>query len=246
MPSLGIVSFNRKDIDNEYMRKIRSRAKSIEQCIDSNADVFDLLCQFILLNKTKDEYLRNFEGWEKQVRLLNETLKISNIDEFLNSVKNAYDESTEAEISDLRGRLFEVILENIYSEKYKDSRLRRCIYESGCQIVIKNKEIMYSNPKEGTSKKTVDIAGYDMRDGEFYEAKVGPGNFDSLVISYLNFLKQEASDKKICDNIIVGCMTMETRPNLMRNLMRVRLEDKVDFRGLVLIGREDIKNIICK
>ncbi|EHI98163.1 hypothetical protein CDLVIII_1470 [Clostridium sp. DL-VIII] len=245
--SLGIMSLNRKDIDDDYMKKIRSRAYSIEKFIGNNENTFDLLCQFILANKSKADYEKNFESWVEQVHSVNKTFKIDNIESFIDSIKNAFEDSEDDDqISDLRGRLFEVILEKLYSEKYKDTRLKRSIFNNGCEIKIRKKEIHYKNLKVNKSKKTVDIAGYNLDNSEFYEAKVGPGNFDGIVIEYLNLLNSILLKEQISKSILVGCMTMEIKARLKQNLMKVKRLENIDYIGLELLGREEIKRIISK
>lgn len=245
--SLGIVSLNRKDFDDDYMQKIISRACSIERFIGNNENTFDLLCQFILANKSKADYKANFGSWIEQVQSVNKTFKIDNIESFIDSIKNAFENSEDDnEISDLRGRLFEVILERLYSKKYKDTRLRRSIFNNGCEIEINQQKIHYKDLKLNKSKKTVDIAGYNLDNSEFYEAKVGPGYFDGKVMRYLNLLNSIVLKEQISKNIIVGCMTMETTARLKQNLIKVKRLENIEYAGLKILGREEIKEIILQ
>lgn len=247
MPSLEKVSLNRLDLDNSYKRMIIARARSVSKFVKCNAEMFDILCQFILENKNKANFDKNFNTWADQIRLLNNTLKLDQIEEFINALKYAYEISrNDIEISDFRGKLFEVIVEDIYSKKYQSSRIRPSIFEKGCEVEIKGQKIHYIDINSDVEKKTVDVAGYNLENSEFYEVKVGPSNFKYNVIMYLNMLKSGAIENKISSSILVGCMTMDTRAYLKQNLTKVKIQDKVSYSELEVMGREDIKTMILK
>ncbi|ERI94198.1 hypothetical protein HMPREF1982_01210 [Clostridiales bacterium oral taxon 876 str. F0540] len=244
MPSLGKVSLERKDWDNEYKRMIIARARSVSKFVNRNDELFDILCQFILENKTKDYFNTNFDSWTEEVKLLNKTLKIAEMEAFINALRAAYENSrSDSEISDFRGKLFEVIVEDIYSKKYQSTRTRISIFEKGCEVEINKNKIHYWNEDPNKEKSTVDVAGYNVDNSEFYEVKVGPSNFTHNVIEYLNLLKCVAVEEKISSSIFVGCMTMDTRAYLKQNLTKVKIKDRVDYKGLEIMGREDIKKL---
>lgn len=128
--------------------------------------------------------------------------------------------------------------------EYHESRLRKSIFEKGCEVLIRGREIHYIDEDPDRSKKTVDIAGYNADTSEFYEIKVGPNNFTDNIIKYLNILNLKACDENISKKITVGCMTMDTKANLKQNLNKVRILDKVDYTGLKIMSRDEVKQII--
>jgi len=244
MPSLGSVNLVEQDWKKPYNQMITARARSVAQYIDDK-NKFDIISQFILNNVYLRDFNANYKDWVDEVNRLNKTLKMSNIDLLTKSVGNAYKTCrNQDEISDFRGRLFEVILEQRYNNKYQDTRHRRSIFDKGCIVTIDNKKIIHVDNESGKAKETVDIAGYNLLESEFYEAKVGPKNFDKLVINYLKILNDFARERKISKSITVGCITMETKASLKQNLKKIKIEHNIDSENLILMGRQEIKSII--
>lgn len=244
MPSLGSVSLIDKDWKKQYNQMITARARSVAKYIDDK-NKFDIISQFILNNVYLSDFNANYKDWVNEINKLNKTFKMSNIDLLINSVGNAYRACrNQDEISDFRGRLFEVILEQRYKDKYQDTRDRKSIFNTGCIVKIDNKEIIYVDNESGKAKETVDIAGYNLLQSEFYEAKVGPKNFDKIVINYLKMLNDFVREKKISESIAVGCLTMETKASLKQNLRKIKIQHNIDSEDFIQMGRQEIKSII--
>ncbi|BAH07319.1 hypothetical protein [Clostridium kluyveri] len=191
--------------------------------------------------RNKEYFKSHFEEWLKSTQEYLEIFDIQGIDDLFDEISDTYDRlRCNDEISDFRGKLFEVIMREKYSTIYCK---RDSIMEYGCKVIIDKKEIIYEdiygNPDY--NKKTVDIAGYNFQNAEFYEIKVGPRNFKYNIILYLNKLFDSASKNKISQNLSIGCITMEKRVSLIQNLEAEKKNcDFLNYSNIMIIGREDI------
>lgn len=243
---LGKVEFIRKDFDNSYYRMISRRARSITRHI-KNDDLFDILCHFILNFCDQSEYMRKFSLWMENIKGLYRTNKIIDMGELeglIDSLKRAYDNSrNDQEISDLRGRILEVIYQDKLSPIYSK---RNSVFDYGCEVIINGLKIIYIDESGDSSRNrtTIDIAGYNIMNSEFYELKVRPNNFKDNVLVYLNTLKQEAVENEISKSIKVGCVSMESKVSLKKQLEIIKRKYNVEYDGLELIGRDEIKQIL--
>lgn len=215
---LGKVELVRMDWDNDYTRMIDNRARSITRHIKMNGELFDVLCYFVLRFTNKDEYDRFFSEWLRNIKKSNKLVDPKELDVLIDSLKVAYENSrNDREISHLRGR----ILETIYQDKLSPIYSKRgSIFDYGCKVIINGVEIKYIDESGDFDRNriTIDMAGYNFTNSEFYELKVRPDNFQDNVINYLNKLKSEALANKISKNIKVGCVCLESRTSLKKQL----------------------------
>lgn len=241
MSYLGNVELEALDKNNGYTRMIENRARNISRYINSE-EIFDILCIFLLKFRSKEYFESYFEDWLNKTREYALIFDIQNINSFLKEISDAYKKlRTNVEINDFRGKLFEVIMKEKYSPIYCK---RHSIMECGCKVIIDKTEIIYEDIYNNSdyNKKTVDIAGYNSKNAEFYEIKVGPKNFKYNIIMYLNKLFDFAGEKKITQNLIIGCATMEKRASLIQNLEAEKTKyDFLNYSNLMIKGREDIE-----
>lgn len=125
---------------------------------------------------------------------------------------------------------------------------RDSIFDYGCKVIINGVEIEYIDVSGDFNKdrKTIDIAGYNLINSEFYELKVRPDSFKDNVIKYLNILKLEALSNKISENIKVGCVSLESRVSLKKQLKIIKRKYDVEYEGLEIIGKDEIRELISK
>ncbi|MBP2032695.1 hypothetical protein J2Z42_001369 [Clostridium algifaecis] len=241
MSCLGNVELQVLDKNNEYTRMIENRARRISKYINSE-EIFDILCIFLLKFRSKEYFEACFREWLEKTQEYAEIFDIENIESFCEEISDTYNKSrNDEEINDFRGKLFEVIMKEKYAPIYCK---RDSIMECGCKVIIDKTEIIYEDIYHNIdcTKKTVDIAGYNSKDAEFYEIKVGPKNFKYNIILYLNKLFDFASEKKITQNLIIGCATMEKRASLIQSLETEKKKyDFLNYSNLMIRGREDIE-----
>lgn len=70
--------------------------------------------------------------------------------------------------------------------------------------------------------------------------KVGPNGFKDNVIKYLNILSQVANENEISQEIIVGCITLETKSKLEIKLRGLA----EDYSQLKIYGRKELLDIL--
>lgn len=241
---LGKVKLIRTDRNDDYTRVIDSRARGITGCIKRNVQLFDVLCDFVLKFTDKNEYNRSFSRWLKDVRKSNRVVKQEDLEVLINTLKTAYKNSRDdREISDLRGRILETIYQDGLSPIYSG---RDSIFDYGCKVIINEVEIKYI---DGTgnldrNRSTIDIAGYNFINSEFYELKVRPAGFQDNIIIYLNKLKSKAFANGISENITVGCVSLEPKTSLKNQLKIIKNKYNVDHEGLKIIGKDEIRELI--
>lgn len=241
---LGKVELVRTDWSNHYTRMIDNRARSITKHIKMNSELFDILCYFVLRFTNKDEYNKVSSHWIENIKESNKFVNPEELDDLINSLKVAYENSRDdGEISDLRGK----ILETIYQDKLSPIYSRRdSIFDYGCKVIIDGVEIKYIDESGDFAKNrmTIDIAGYNLENSEFYELKVRPDNFQDNVIKYLNKLRSEALTNRISENVKVGCVTLELRTSLESQLKIIKRKYDIDYEGLEIIGRSEMRELI--
>lgn len=241
MPSqkLGDVELCILDNDDQYSRMINNKAEKIASLVKNNQELFDILSHFLLKFRNKSYFENRFENWKKSIAILyDETRGLENL---VLKIENIYTSSKDDfEIKDLRGRIFELIMQQIYRNLYGNNSTS--IFSYGCEVVIRGNSVKYIDECSYKNRKTVDIAGYSKFNSEFYELKVGPKYFDYSVISYLNLLYNESIREKISTNLKVGCMTMESKEKLIQNLQIQKVNNQeLSYDNLVLFGRDEIK-----
>lgn len=244
LSKLDKVKLDRKDWDDHYNRMIDNRARSITKYIKDNGELFGVLCDFVLKFTSRHEYDRTFSQWSKGIKKSNKVIKPEDLDTLIISLKDAYDKSRDdKEISDLRGR----ILETIYRDKLSPIYSRRnSIFGYGCMVIIDGVKIQYIDKSGDFNRNvtTIDIAGYNHENSEFYELKVRPKNFRDYSIKYLNKLKKEALANRISDIIKVGCVSLESKTSMRNQLEIVKRKYNVDYEGLEIMGKDEVRKLI--
>lgn len=131
----------------------------------------------------------------------------------------------------MRGKIFEIIVENMVKERYKSPNFFNC----GCMIILNGNELITDK------RKTVDVAGWTGDFGEFYECKVSPYSFDEDTYQYIYFIEKNFLNENI--NYYLACVTLDTHERLM--VKSECIEQKLGIKGqaIKMLGREKLEYI---
>lgn len=170
------------------------------------------------------------------------------INEFEETLRDAYnvkskypsdsDDVIQDKLGKIRGVILELLIESFVKPRYEATRIKpHILFCTGCKVELNDKELITSD------RISVDIAGWDGNNGEFYETKVGPQNFDEDVLSLLSLIKNELDKQKI--NSVVGCVTMATKDKLIWSIGDIK--SKVDIKlndDIKIYGKYELAQLI--
>jgi len=232
MPNAVSIDFHNADIGRrDAIRKAYSLFQYIYKNID-NIELLKLASEGIRIFHKYNIFQNQFNGWASRIpkHIISENFKdglIAEMQDFYNSCLHS-DEL----LSKARGVLLELILEHLIRPRYQKPP---CKFGIGCQVIL-NGNMIYT-----ADRSTVDVAGWDCVFGEFYEAKVGPENFESQVFLYLQHLKHELDDKQV--KYSIGCVTMETMENLRLQIRKMERIMQQDLSSFSLYGKKEILSL---
>lgn len=216
--------------DMNYFKK---KAIGIAKFVSKEPKLIQVLSEFLLLFIDKIDFDTRFKKWKKELKLIEEYYDKANLDKLVEQLYEAFSKTSDIHIDKLRGLIFEYLIENHYKTIYS-------LFSHGCKVTIDGIVIEYICSEDiEKNRNTVDVAGYSVEKSEFYEVKVGPDGFKDNVIKYLNLLNKIANEKNISKEIMVGCMTLETKEKLNIKLKGL----KEDCSQLKIYGRNELINI---
>lgn len=135
-------------------------------------------------------------------------------------------------LNKLRGVLFEILVEEIICP-----RCRRWYYETGCMVTINGEKIIsYYN---GKPRKTIDIATYKEKKGEFYECKLSPNSLNEESYNYLNLLENKLNDEDNFESI-VACVTLGPKTTLESIQTQIEFDLGIQNDNIKMYGRREL------
>lgn len=236
MPRRAHISFEQKDSlfpHQVYLRKIVSSAVWV---LDKSflEEYFDFIVYFTDTERLK----REFVTWkDKRKKLLFDKTKVEALEEMLQGLYDTFLSVKDEDMGKFRGLVFEKVMEIHFLEKYSARYTHANKFGTGCQILIDGYVIKRPS---GEPPSTVDIAGYNPNECEFYELKVAPDNFDNCVIEFLRHLYNKSVRNEISKMICVGCMIL--RPKVA---LEIHLEEQeICYDELKLFGKREVIHIL--
>ncbi len=219
-------SINRENRFSQYIQSLEFDDESNYDYVEEFEELFRNAYD---LSDYKDEYLEYKKDYEENSNKYKE-------DNMLND-----EEFMQQQLGYIRGRALEILLESFIEKRYTASRERMGNYYlkfgKGCMIKIDGKALVTDR------RKTVDIAGWDGKFGEFYEAKVNPENFNEIVLEFLTLVKNKFDELKI--NAIVGCISMKDKDIMELEIDDIINEKNINYnRNIQLYGTEELQDLL--
>lgn len=232
------IEFEELDFLPTDMVYFNKKAKNIASCINCDPKLLEVLSRFLLIFIDKIDFDKRFKRWEKELEFIAESYNKTNLDKLKDELYGCFKSTKDYHIDKLRGLILEYLVENHYKPIYSKIPSK---FSKGCKVIIDGVEIKYvCSEDERNNRSTVDIAGHSYEKSEFYEVKVGPNGFKDNVIKYLNILSQVANENEISQEIIVGCITLETKSKLEIKLRGLA----EDYSQLKIYGRKELLDIL--
>lgn len=228
--------FNRICTNLERERCINKYRGEIEGCVDTafeDPEVFlDLAIAIINFYKL-EKYREEFEGWADIL-----PYKEKSKDRLVEVLKNLYEAVNDNNrLGYLRGAVLERITERLIRLKFSE---KNCLVEIDCEIYLDGNII------KTDLKKTVDVAGCNEKNAEFFEAKVHPNRVEFDNVDFLLYLNNLLKEEGVVNKIF--CVSFEREKNLRKKIEKIVLNygtlSDGDEEKFLLWGREEIKNEI--